>query len=75
MTETIELDDETYALVREVFESLAQGYTITVPTEDKQEMYLEALGEITGTNDKKTADDSVPDTDGDFDFETDDILP
>lgn len=74
MTETLELDDETYALVEEVFDALAQGYTIEVPTEAKQEMYLDALGELKN-RDKNLSDDSVPNTDGEFDFTTDDILP
>lgn len=75
MTE-IDLPDDTLDFIEEVFDTLAQGYGINVPTEDSQENYLEAHREIT----KARADDDidserVPATDGEFDFETDDILP
>ena len=78
--EDVVLDAETLDLVEEVLDALAQGYTIEVPTDEKQEMYLEAYSELTRArrgddDDESFSGESVPDTDGDFDFETDDILP
>lgn len=75
MTETLELDEETLDLVEQVFESLAEGYGIHVPTDEKQEMYIDAYHEIRQAQyDEQTMAPDYKEEDGEFSFNTNDIL-